>query len=357
MRHVRSIAYAVVALAATSCSGKLNRWLGVEVGQDGIARPAGALPAAAAGGPGSNGPADASAGVQASRFDAASELESGSESYRDASAGFDAGYACDFEALIATRCGDARCHGSGLLANGLDLTSRALGARVRGRNGTGLCSDARLIDPEDPARSVLYLRVAGDSCGDRMPLGEALSEAEVSCLLSGVRELADQLAFAPALDAGLLTDAAAFDADAPPIDAEPGASASDASLRDASPEPAADGAAGPLDPGSTVRPPRVVQASCDFGGLIRMRCGDSACHAPPALSTGLDLMSADLVDRLAGRAGVVSCKDKLLIDTDNPELSVLYLKVSSNECGTRMPVGSLLSSYEQDCMLSWIRSL
>lgn len=97
--------------------------------------------------------------------------------------------------------------------------------------------------------------------------------------------------------------------------------------------------------------------SCDFKALMQSKCGSSGCHGAPATSTGLDLTSADLATRLQGRKASDSCSDYLLIDPDNPEKSALYLMVTPNSCGVRMPIGGSMSAADQACVLSWLQSL
>jgi hypothetical protein len=132
-------------------------------------------------------------------------------------------------------------------------------------------------------------------------------------------------------------------------------SANAAAGRAGAPTPAAAGRGGSSAPAAGGGAP--VAASCDFRALMQAKCGNSSCHGAPAESTGLDLTSAMAGARLDGRTGRTACTDKLLIDKDNPEDSVLYLKVSGSECGVRMPLGGTLSADEQDCVLSWIEGL
>jgi hypothetical protein len=60
---------------------------------------------------------------------------------------------------------------------------------VEGRKGDGACSDQLLIDEEEPAQSVIYLRVTGATCGVKMPLGGSLTASEQACVLSWVEGL------------------------------------------------------------------------------------------------------------------------------------------------------------------------
>jgi hypothetical protein len=101
----------------------------------------------------------------------------------------------------------------------------------------------------------------------------------------------------------------------------------------------------------------VPAAACDFRGLVQMKCGNANCHGAPASGTGLDLTSASLAMRVEGRKGASACTDKLLIDKDHPEASMLYLKVTGTSCGAKMPLGGALTESEQRCFLTWIEGL
>lgn len=111
--------------------------------------------------------------------------------------------------------------------------------------------------------------------------------------------------------------------------------------------PTAGSMSAPMDAGS----------ACDFRGLVQAKCGSSGCHGGPSASTGLDLTSASLAMRVEGRKGPSACKDRLLIDPENPAQSALYLKVTGSSCGSQMPLGGSLSSSEKACFLSWIEGL
>jgi len=97
--------------------------------------------------------------------------------------------ACDFKALMQTKCGNAACHGGPTNSTGLDLTSEGLAARLMGESGSGVCGTKQMIDLDDPADSVLYLTVTGSSCGTRMPIGASLTEGEQTCILRWIENL------------------------------------------------------------------------------------------------------------------------------------------------------------------------
>ena len=39
-----------------------------------------------------------------------------------------------------------------------------------------------LADPTDPEGSELYIKIAGETCGSRMPLGAPLTASEIACV-------------------------------------------------------------------------------------------------------------------------------------------------------------------------------
>ena len=105
----------------------------------------------------------------------------------------------------------------------------------------------------------------------------------------------------------------------------------------------ADGGAGIAEP-----------VGCDFPGLLEQKC--TGCHSGPGAMGGLDLTPEGLADRL-GDSESNACGGAL-IDKADPRSSVLYTKVTeANECGSRMPIGSVLSAEQEACILSWIEGL
>jgi hypothetical protein len=98
-------------------------------------------------------------------------------------------------------------------------------------------------------------------------------------------------------------------------------------------------------------------AACDFRALISAKCGSAGCHGAGAVATGLDLTSDDLATKLEGRKGSGACANYALIDRAEPARSAIYLKVTADACGSRMPLGGTLSDREQQCILQWIENL
>jgi hypothetical protein len=164
------------------------------------------------------------------------------------------------------------------------------------------------------------------------------------------------------LDAGEAgTEDAAQPADAGALDAAQEDPEEDAStLQEAGPVEDAssmrDATTSPPSDATTAEAGSEAGIGCDFKALIMAKCGSSGCHGAPAVSNGLDLTSADLTLRLAGRRGSGSCSSHLLIDTATPGQSALYLKVTPDACGSRMPLGGTLTDGEQTCILRWIES-
>jgi hypothetical protein len=244
---------------------------------------------------------------------------------------------------MQAKCGNANCHGAPATGTGLDLTSAALATRVNGRKAAGACSDDLLIDQAVPDQSVLYLKVAGASCGLTMPPGGSLTPPEQDCVLSWIEGLpppASQDAGAPRLGAGSALDASTqTSVDSGPVnDSQAGAGnqSDQTSQNPTAPNP---------------------EPACDFRGLMQAKCAGASCHGGPGNSTGLDLTTASLATRVEGRSAAGACSDALLVDKNNPSQSVLYLKVAGTDCGTRMPVGGTLTADDQDCVLSWIEGL
>jgi hypothetical protein len=96
----------------------------------------------------------------------------------------------DIPGLFAQTCTASGCHNASSKAQGLDLQSPNLGARLVGAaatEGPGL-----LIDPSAPSHSILYEKVtAMPPFGARMPLGAApLDDATLACVLAWITQQA-----------------------------------------------------------------------------------------------------------------------------------------------------------------------
>jgi hypothetical protein len=88
--------------------------------------------------------------------------------------------------VFVPKCGGATCHGGTAPQQGLDLVSPGVASRVVGLTAKG-CA-ATLADPDDPAASLLYTKLAPNPpCGSQMPLAQLpLSQAEADCVLEWI---------------------------------------------------------------------------------------------------------------------------------------------------------------------------
>jgi hypothetical protein len=90
-------------------------------------------------------------------------------------------------AVFAARCATAGCHSAADKAQGLDLQSPNLGARLAGACAKG---GGYLIDTSNPGASVIYTKVLPTPpFGARMPTGgQPLDDATLACILAWVRD-------------------------------------------------------------------------------------------------------------------------------------------------------------------------
>lgn len=137
-------------------------------------------------------------------------------------------------------------------------------------------------------------------------------------------------------------------------DAQPDARDAEGDEPDDAGSPVTDAGA---DAGADAEPNEPEPPACDFRALVEAKCGNASCHGAPAVGSGLDLTSASLPTRIAGRMAGGSCTDKLLVDPDEPNQSALYLRVTGTACGVKMPLGGSLTPNEQACILTWIEGL
>ena len=93
---------------------------------------------------------------------------------------------------------------------------------------------------------------------------------------------------------------------------------------------------------------------CD--GLITERCAVPGCHVPER--TPPDLSYEGRVERIRDVDAPI-CGGKL-VDTANPEASLMYTKCIEGEstCGNQMPLtGAKLDEEDLACLLAWIETL
>lgn len=126
--------------------------------------------------------------------------------------------ACDVRVheIFATVCAHAGCHQSNEPAQGLDLESAGVESRLVGVAPTGPGCSGVLVDPKNPEKSLLYLKLTdAPPCGVPMPFGGArLSSRDLGCVKSWITGLAtaDGGADGASRDAALVPDAAPPDA-------------------------------------------------------------------------------------------------------------------------------------------------
>jgi hypothetical protein len=126
----------------------------------------------------------AGSGMQASNGGSASGAAGAGMSSAGASGAgpSDTGTACDGFAVLEANCSSGGCHGAGSnLGNFAE--SESIARTFIGREGAVCAGQGALIDTDDPAASVILLKVSDDApCGQPMPLGGSLDESDVACL-------------------------------------------------------------------------------------------------------------------------------------------------------------------------------
>jgi hypothetical protein len=98
--------------------------------------------------------------------------------------------------------------------------------------------------------------------------------------------------------------------------------------------------------------------------LMVSKCNQAGCHGGGVISAGLDLTPTvinapqPLVDKL-NRGETMACMAGVgkLIDSQRPEQSLIYTKVTTPTCGSKMPIGTPLTATETGCILNWIKSI
>ncbi|MET0593528.1 MAG: hypothetical protein ABW133_12570 [Polyangiaceae bacterium] len=99
--------------------------------------------------------------------------------------------------------------------------------------------------------------------------------------------------------------------------------------------------------------------------LMTSKCSMVGCHGGSIQSAGLDLSPAvinapqSLVDK-ANRgdpAGGCGASVGKIIDSQRPEQSLIYTKVTTATCGVAMPPTGKLATAETSCILNWIKSI
>ena len=118
-------------------------------------------------------------------------------------------------------------------------------------------------------------------------------------------------------------------------------------------------------PGKLREPDRFRDGGAADGGsncpdvpteIFAKKCAGSTCHGGNTPASDLDLVSDGVATRVVGKTAI-ACK-AALADPENPEASVLYIKISPGDmCGSRMPLGAALTEEEIACVKDWIAEL
>jgi len=98
---------------------------------------------------------------------------------------------CDGFQVLALNCGSSGCHGAGSLYSNF-AESEEVAISFVGESGEATCASAGpLIDPENPAASIIIQKVTASSppCGDPKPVVGELSQEDIDCLQEWIRSL------------------------------------------------------------------------------------------------------------------------------------------------------------------------
>lgn len=120
------------------------------------------------------------------------------------------------------------------------------------------------------------------------------------------------------------------------------------------------GGATPDDGGTSSSPSAdagMAASTCpDMCMFLEQHCGAAGCHSSSAPAGQLDLKSSGIATRLADmKAHTTACSGRLLIDTKDPDKSILYGKLTDPPtCGMRMPIGLPLSDDDIECVRAFV---
>jgi hypothetical protein len=87
-------------------------------------------------------------------------------------------------------------------------------------------------------------------------------------------------------------------------------------------------------------------------------CNQGPCHDATTPAANLDLTVNDPAAAFSGQTSDL-CTNSIILDPGSPETSLLWTKLvdKTPTCGDQMPLGSTITTAEQDCIASWISSL
>lgn len=104
----------------------------------------------------------------------------------------------------------------------------------------------------------------------------------------------------------------------------------------------------------------VAGGDCDGFAVLEQYCATSGCHGDPGAPLGDFASSEEAARAFIDQEGTLSCGGQgAIINTDDPEGSVLVLKMSDDPpCGQLMPPGGPpLSDADVACVVEWISGL
>ena len=92
--------------------------------------------------------------------------------------------------------------------------------------------------------------------------------------------------------------------------------------------------------------------------ILAVRCAGAGCHSPAEMPAGgLDLVSADPVERVAG-VDSPDCDGQVLAVPGDPDSSLIIRKLGdSPPCGSRMPLGGQIDDSDAACIRDWIEQM
>lgn len=175
-------AYSGSPVAAAGASGRGGAG-SAGGGAGGVASGSGGSAGSAAGGSANAAAEGGGGGMPATNGGSTSGAAgAGMSSAGAAGAGSQSGPPCDGFAVLEASCSSGGCHGAGSnLGNFAE--SESIARTFIGQEGAVCAGRGSIIDTDDPSASVLLLKLSDDPpCGQPMPLGGTLDEADVACL-------------------------------------------------------------------------------------------------------------------------------------------------------------------------------
>lgn len=110
-----------------------------------------------------------------------------------------------------------------------------------------------------------------------------------------------------------------------------------------------DGGPGAADAGTVVLAPCVLT-------IFGKTCGMTGCHAKG--SPQIDLVSDGVTDRLINKKATgMACVGRVYVATDGKSSLLLDKLGSAPPCGSRMPIGAMLSATDMKCFSDWVKSV